>query len=83
MKIVARPVWDGKGSALFTGIIEELGEVVALETHGDSPCLRVHTTVVGEDILIGASLAVNGVCSTVINASTNGAPGLDFDVGRR
>jgi len=66
---------------LFTGIIEELGEVVALETHGDSAVLRVHTTVVGEDIPIGASLAVNGVCLTVINASgESGRRNLDFDV---
>jgi riboflavin synthase len=66
---------------LFTGIIEELGEVVALETQGDSAVLRVHTTVVGEDILVGASLAVNGVCLTVINASgESGRRDLDFDV---
>jgi riboflavin synthase len=66
---------------LSTGIIEDIVEVVALETHGDETVLRVHTTVVGEDILIGASLAVNGVCLTVINAS--GEPrrrDLDFDV---
>jgi riboflavin synthase len=66
---------------LFTGIIEELGEVVVLETHGDSAVLRVQTTVVGEDIPIGASLAVNGVCLTVINASGEaGRRDLDFDV---
>jgi len=66
---------------LFTGIIEELGEVVVLETHGDSAVLRVQTTVVGEDIPIGASLAVNGVCLTVINASgESGRRDLDFDV---
>jgi len=66
---------------LFTGIIEELGEVVALETHGDSAVLRVQTTVVGEDIPIGASLAVNGVCLTVINASGESRRrDLDFDV---
>ena len=66
---------------MFTGIIEELGEVVVLETHGDSAVLRVQTTVVGEDIPIGASLAVNGVCLTVINASGEaGRRDLDFDV---
>ena len=53
---------------MFTGIIEELGEVVALEAHGDSAVLRVRTTVVGEDIPIGASIAVNGVCLTVIDS---------------
>ena len=66
---------------MFTGIIEELGEVVVLETHGDSAVLRVQTTVVGEDIPIGASLAVNGACLTVINASGEaGRRDLDFDV---
>jgi riboflavin synthase len=66
---------------LFTGIIEELGEVVALEAQGDSAVLRVRATIVGEDVPDGASIAVNGVCLTVIRAM--GRPGsrdLDFDV---
>ena len=66
---------------MFTGIIEELGEVVALEAHGDSAVLRVRTTVVGEDIPVGASLAVNGVCLTLVCASgVSGRWDLDFDV---
>ena len=66
---------------MFTGIIEELGEVVALEAHGDSAVLRVRTTVVGEDIPIGASIAVNGVCLTVIDRSgESDRRVLDFDV---
>jgi riboflavin synthase len=66
---------------VFTGIIEELGEVVALEAHGDSAVLRVRTTVVGEDIPIGASIAVNGVCLTVIDRSgESDRRDLDFDV---
>ena len=66
---------------MFTGIIEELGEVVALEAHGDSAVLRVRTTVVGEDIPIGASIAVNGVCLTVIDRSgESDGRDLDFDV---
>ena len=66
---------------MFTGIIEELGEVVALEAHGDAAVLRVRTTVVGEDIPIGASLAVNGVCLTLVCASgESGRWDLDFDV---
>ena len=66
---------------MFTGIIEELGEVVALETHGDSAVLRVRTALVGEDISIGASIAVNGVCLTVIDTSgESGSRDLDFDV---
>jgi riboflavin synthase len=66
---------------LFTGIIEELGEVIALEAHGDSAVLRVRATVVGDDVPTGASIAVNGVCLTVIDI-TDDSDGqqLDFDV---
>jgi len=66
---------------LFTGIIEELGEVVALEAHGDAAVLRVRTAVVGEDTPIGSSIAVNGVCLTVVDTSgESGRRDLDFDV---
>ncbi len=59
---------------MFTGIIEELGEVVALEPHGDSAVLAVRASAVAPH---GASVAVNGVCLTVV-----GTPGgeLHFDV---
>jgi riboflavin synthase len=66
---------------LFTGIIEELGEVVGLEAHGDSAVLHVRASAVGEDVRHGASVAVNGVCLTVVGVS--GEPGhrqLEFDV---
>ncbi len=66
---------------MFTGIIEELGEVIALEAHGDSAVLRVRATVVGEDVPTGASIAVNGVCLTVIDVTDDsGGQELDFDV---
>jgi riboflavin synthase len=66
---------------LFTGIIEELGEVIALEAHGDSAVLRVRATVVGEDVPTGASIAVNGVCLTVIDITDDsGGQELAFDV---
>jgi riboflavin synthase len=66
---------------LFTGIIEELGEVVGLEASGDSAVLHVRAALVAEDVRHGASVAVNGVCLTVVGVS--GEPGdrqLDFDV---
>lgn len=66
---------------MFTGIIEELGEVVGLEGHGDSAVLHVRATVVGEDVRHGASVAVNGVCLTVVGVSgESGRRQLDFDV---
>jgi riboflavin synthase len=66
---------------VFTGIVEELGEVVALSTGADSGVLTVRCAVVGEDVPHGASIAVNGVCLTVVAAeSVEGGRELRFDV---
>ncbi|NUR92871.1 MAG: riboflavin synthase [Nonomuraea sp.] len=51
---------------MFTGIIEELGEVVAKEPQGDSARLSVRGPKVTEDAKHGDSIAVNGVCLTVV-----------------
>lgn len=51
---------------MFTGIIEELGEVVALELDGDSARLAFNAPLVSGDAVHGASIAVNGVCLTVV-----------------
>ncbi|MVA76259.1 riboflavin synthase [Auraticoccus sp. F435] len=53
---------------MFTGIIEELGHVVALSWRGDSAVLTVSGPRVVEDAVHGASIAVNGVCLTVTDA---------------
>ncbi|MGI5159618.1 riboflavin synthase [Microbispora sp. CA-102843] len=53
---------------MFTGIVEELGEVVALEPRGDSARLTVRGAVVTADARHGDSIAVNGVCLTVADA---------------
>jgi riboflavin synthase len=50
---------------VFTGIVEELGEIVALEHEGDSARLTVRGPLVVSDAVYGASIAVNGVCLTV------------------
>ncbi|WP_433184833.1 riboflavin synthase [Actinoallomurus sp. CA-150999] len=50
---------------MFTGIVEELGEVVALEPAADSARLTVRGPLVVSDAVHGASIAVNGVCLTV------------------
>ena len=47
---------------MFTGIIEELGSVVSL----DGPKLRIAASTVLEDVQMGASIAVNGCCLTVV-----------------
>ena len=51
---------------MFTGIIEELGRGVGLEPHGDSAVLVVRAPAVCADARHGASIAVNGVCLTVV-----------------
>mgnify|MGYP001199618270 CR=1 FL=1 len=53
---------------MFTGIVEELGEVVAVETRGDSARFRVRGPVVTDGARHGDSIAVNGVCLTVVEA---------------
>jgi riboflavin synthase len=50
---------------LFTGIVEELGQVVALERGGDSARLTVRGPEVTADARRGDSIAINGVCLTV------------------
>ncbi|WP_329458817.1 riboflavin synthase [Streptomyces sp. NBC_01497] len=51
---------------MFTGIVEELGEVTAVENLGDSCRFTLRGTVVTEGAKHGDSIAVNGVCLTVV-----------------
>ena len=55
--------------AVFTGIVEELGEVVALEELPDAARLTVRGPLVTAGAGAGDSIAVNGVCLTVTGAS--------------
>jgi riboflavin synthase len=50
---------------MFTGIVEELGTVVALEPQSDAVRLSVGATTVLEDAALGDSISVNGCCLTV------------------
>lgn len=52
---------------MFTGIVEELGEIVAIDPQGDSVALAIRGPLVTEDAVHGASIAVNGVCLTVVD----------------
>lgn len=51
---------------MFTGIIEELGTVEAIEDQGDAVRLSVRGPLVTEDAGLGDSIAVNGCCLTVV-----------------
>ena len=52
---------------MFTGIIEELGQVVELVPGADSARVTVRGPMVTADAVPGASIAVNGVCLTVVD----------------
>ncbi|CAL9283408.1 MULTISPECIES: riboflavin synthase [unclassified Streptomyces] len=51
---------------MFTGIVEELGEVTAVENLGDASRFRLRGPVVTRGAKHGDSIAVNGVCLTVV-----------------
>ena len=51
---------------MFTGIVEELGEVVAVESLQDASRLTVRGPLVTSDAGHGDSISVNGVCLTVV-----------------
>ena len=50
---------------MFTGIVEELGTVAAIEDQGDAIRLSIHATTVLEDAGLGDSISVNGCCLTI------------------
>lgn len=52
---------------MFTGIVEELGTVEAVEEQGDAIRLTVAATTVLEGTGLGDSIAVNGCCLTVVS----------------
>ena len=53
---------------MFTGLVEELGEVVAWEDLADAARLTVSGPRVTSDVRSGDSIAVNGVCLTVVDS---------------
>jgi riboflavin synthase len=50
---------------LFTGIIEELGSVRNIHTHGNTLIMSIQAKKILQDINLGDSISVNGVCLTV------------------
>lgn len=67
---------------MFTGLIEEIGEIVAVAPLGDSLRLTVKGPKVTEDAGHGDSIQVSGVCLTVIEQGqdTDGAGTFTADV---
>jgi riboflavin synthase len=57
---------------MFTGIVEELGEVTGRDVLADASRLTIRGPVVTEDAGHGDSIAVNGVCLTVVDLLPDG-----------
>jgi riboflavin synthase len=59
---------------VFTGIVEELGTIVAVDetAAGSERAVRVtiEGSLVSSDVAVGDSIAVSGVCLTVVDASS-------------
>jgi riboflavin synthase len=51
---------------MFTGIVEELGQVRALDANEGGARIEITAALAIEDAIIGASIAVNGCCLTVV-----------------
>lgn len=61
---------------MFTGIVEEIGKIKAIKKGKNSARLVINAKKVLEDVKLGDSIAVNGVCLTVTEFS-NSAFGVD------
>ena len=62
---------------MFTGIIEEIGEITAITPSGDGWRLTVRAPKAAADAVHGESIAVSGVCLTVVGSTPDS---FDADV---
>ena len=66
-----------RSPAMFTGLIEAVGDVVAVEQRPGAVRLYIGADL-AESLQVGESVAVNGVCLTGVEA---GGPAMAFDIG--
>ena len=66
---------------MFTGIVEEIGEVVDVRRTDEVLVLTVRGPTVATDARHGDSIAVSGVCLTVVGGSVGGALAEDGGAG--
>lgn len=56
---------------MFTGIVEETGVVEAIQKHGISAVIQIDCSKVLAETKVGDSIAVNGICLTVVKMNKN------------
>ena len=71
------PGFDPHDKEMFTGIIEELGSIAAMEQHSGGARINVSAGLVARETNEGDSIAVNGVCLTALAITPNS---FDADV---
>jgi len=64
---------------MFTGIVEDMGEVLSCESEGDIHRLVIRARKTPADLEVGGSVAVNGCCLTATRVEGNV---LSFDLAR-
>lgn len=56
---------------MFTGIVQSIGTVTSIEDHGATARLTISSTGLGDDLVHGESIAVNGVCLTAASLASD------------
>lgn len=57
---------------MFTGIIEEIGTVKNIQKGSKNACVEIGASHIMDDVRVGDSIAVNGVCLTATSVSDKG-----------
>jgi riboflavin synthase len=63
---------------MFTGLVEEVGEILAVREDAEVVVLTVRGPTVASDAAPGDSIAVNGACLTVVEVLADGAFTLEL-----
>lgn len=53
---------------MFSGIVEEMGIIASVDHQADKSTIAVQVNTCFDDVVIGDSIAINGVCLTVVKA---------------
>jgi riboflavin synthase len=69
---------DEQTEEMFTGLVETIGEIVAIEPEGPGQRLVVRAASIAGETTVGESVAVNGCCLTVVAC---GKERLEFQAG--
>lgn len=56
---------------MFTGLVEEVSPILAIQVRGDGYGMELKSQLVIQDLKIGDSVSVNGICLTVVRQTEN------------